>query len=206
MRKWTKAVTSPAELEEIWSQPGETALKKVISHLDSHCKSFLANCPFAVLGTSNSKGVSDVSPRGDQPGFILVLNDKQLIIPERPGNRRLDSIRNLLENPRASLLCVIPGLDETLRIKGKAAVIRDPDLLERMQAQGRLPLAGIAIDVEECFIHCGKAMKRSSLWKKEGWPDLPGMPLPSTMLAAHAGMAADEVKESLEESYRKRLY
>ncbi|KZZ84444.1 pyridoxamine 5'-phosphate oxidase family protein [Bacillus sp. SJS] len=209
MKQFQNIIESAEQLNEIWGNPGKLASSKVIDHLDHHCINFLSLSPFALIGTSNSNGECDVSPRGDHPGFILILNEKQLVIPERPGNKRLDSIRNLLENPHASLLCLIPGLNESLRITGKASVIRDQDILEQMQARGKTPIAGIAIEVEECFIHCGKALKRSQLWDSEKWPAAGELPKANEILADHAKFDefdANSVAAALEESYKKRLY
>ncbi|AZB41875.1 pyridoxamine 5'-phosphate oxidase family protein [Bacillus sp. FJAT-42376] len=209
MKPFQNVIKSADQLEEIWGKPGKLAANKVIPYLDAHCINFLSLSPFVVIGTSNADGECDVSPRGDHPGFILVLNEKQLVIPERPGNKRLDSIRNLLENHHASLLCIIPGLDETLRITGKASIIKDPDILEQMKAKGKTPIAGIAVEVGECFIHCGKAMKRSHLWNHTEWHAAEELPKANEILAEHAksaGLDAVGVAAALEESYRKRMY
>ena len=155
-------ISTEEELRKILGQPSERALKKVISSLDHHCVDFLSKSPFLVLSTGNQLG-SDASPRGDAPGFVYVLNNNKIIIPERPGNRRIDSILNIISNPRGTNL-FIPGLGETLRINGRAYITNDEEILKEMQANGRNPLLGIVVEIEECYIHCAKAFIRSKMW------------------------------------------
>ena len=197
------------ELREITGNPSELVNNKVISYMDEHCRGFIAKSPFLTLSTADESGFCDVSPRGDKAGFVYVLNDKQLIIPERPGNKRMDSMRNILSNPNIGLLFLIPGLGETLRINGKASVIHDEELLEKMAVNGKSPLLGISVDVEECFIHCAKAFKRSELWNPETWADKEELPKGAKILAAHAKLPnVDEeaIGKILEKSYRDTLY
>lgn len=202
-------VTSTEELQEWLGTPSQLAAHKVIDHLDAHVRNFLSMSPFLTMSTADADGHCDVSPRGDAPGFVLVLDEKRLVIPERPGNKRIDSIRNILSNPRVGLLFLIPGLEETLRINGKAAVVRDAELLAKMAVNGRSPLLGIVVEVEECFIHCAKALKRSGLWKPETWQEREHLPNPARMIADHVklpGVTTEKVAGMLEESYTKRLY
>ncbi|MDR6123868.1 PPOX class probable FMN-dependent enzyme [Bacillus sp. SLBN-46] len=202
-------ITTKDELRNLMGTPSERAQKKVINHLDIHCKNFISMSPFLVMSTANKSGHCDVSPRGDQPGFVLVLNDKQLIIPERPGNKRVDSMNNILENPFVGLQFLIPGLGETLRVNGKACIVTDEDLLEKMAVNGKAPLVGIGVEVEECFIHCAKALIRSGLWKPESWLDKKSLPRAAKILADHTnikGITVDEVEASLHEGYEQRLY
>ena len=202
-------ITTEEELQALIGTPSELASRKVIASLDDHCRTFIAQSPFIILSTSSSSGKCDASPRGDAPGFIQVLDEKHLLIPERPGNRRTDSMRNILANPHVGLLLIIPGLEETLRINGKACLVRDPSLLERMAVNGRTPLVGIGVEVEECFLHCAKAIKRSGLWTPETWPAADSLPSPAHMLADHAripGVTFHEVSTQLKKSYTKRLY
>ncbi|MEF3308405.1 pyridoxamine 5'-phosphate oxidase family protein [Paenibacillus sp. GYB004] len=204
---YTRIVSSEEELRSIIGFPSELVDRKVIASIDSHCRDFISRSPFLVLSTSDASGCCDVSPRGDAPGFVQVLDDKRLIIPERPGNRRIDSMRNLLSNPRAGLIFFIPGMGETLRINGRACIIRDEDLLEPMAVNGKRPLLGIAVEAEECFLHCAKAMKRSRLWEPESWSGL--LPSASKILADHAklpGVTAAQIEERLREGYAQRLY
>jgi PPOX class probable FMN-dependent enzyme len=202
-------VKTVEELWEITGKPSELVRNKVISYLDEHCRDFIKKSPFLTISTADESGLCDVSPRGDGANFVHVINEKQLIIPERPGNKRMDSMRNILSNPNIGLLFLIPGLGETLRINGKASVIRDEELLEKMAVDGKKPLLGIGVNVEECFIHCAKAFRRSELWNPESWINKEELPKGAKILAAHAKLPnADEeaVGKILEKSYRENLY
>lgn len=161
------------------------------------------------ISTANKEGSCDVSPRGDPAGFVDVLDEQYLVIPERPGNKRCDSLVNILSNPQVGLIFIIPGLKETLRINGKAILIRDKDLLQKYQVNGKNPEIGIIVEVEECFIHCAKAFLRSKLWEPEAWPDKEQLPLVAKVLADHinsSNFSKEEIQNVLEESYKKRLY
>ncbi len=207
--QFMKTIESEEELRSIIGFPSELANKKVISSIDHHCADFISKSPFMVLATSDESGFCDVSPRGDKAGFVQVLGEKMLLIPERPGNRRSDSLRNILSNPRVGLLFFIPGLGETLRMNGKAKLVIDDELLDRMAVNGKKPLLGIGVEVEECFIHCAKAFKRSELWEPNSWLDNGSLPSTSKMLFEHAKLpntSAESIQERLEESYSKSLY
>ncbi len=202
-------VTTEAELRELLGHPSEMVVQKTISQLDQHCRNFMAQSPFMLLATANAAGECDVSPRGDAPGFVLILDEKRLVIPERPGNRKLDSLTNIVSNPRVGLLFLMPGMGETLRINGRAYITRDPSLLERMEARGKRPLLGIGVYVEECFLHCAKALKRSQLWQTQSWPASTDLPSAAQIFHDHANLpetTVEQVEKSLEESYRTRLY
>lgn len=202
-------IETEEELRTLLGYPGELVRNKVIPILDEHCRRFIAKSPLLMMATSDHEGHCDVSPRGDAPGFVLVLDDRHLVIPERPGNRRMDSFRNLLSNPHAGLIFMIPGLEETLRVNGRAYIIRDEKLLQQMDSHGRTPLVGIVVEVEECYTHCAKAFKRSSLWNPESWMAKESLPNIAQMIADHVklpGMSAEKVEASLNESYTKRLY
>ncbi|MBL0386541.1 pyridoxamine 5'-phosphate oxidase family protein [Tumebacillus sp. ITR2] len=205
-----QTVSSEDELQSLLgSTPSKLAANKVITELDEHCRDFLAKSPFVVVSTSDASGSCDVSPRGDAPGFVRVLDENRLVIPERPGNKRADSLRNILNNPRIGLIFLIPGLEETLRINGRACIVRDPDVLEPMSAQGKAPTLGIGVEVEECFVHCAKALKRSKLWQPESWASRDQLPNPAQMLRDHCklpGLTTEDIAQSLQESYTKRLY
>ncbi|WP_232699534.1 pyridoxamine 5'-phosphate oxidase family protein [Brevibacillus daliensis] len=197
------------ELRSVYGYPGERAVNKVISSLDQHCREFISKSPFLSLATSNSSGHCDVSPRGDKPGFVLVLDDHRLFIPERLGNRRLDSIQNIITNPNVGLLFFIPGLGETLRVNGKAFVCRDPELLEKSAVNGRTPLFGIGVEVEECYAHCAKAFIRSDLWNSDSWLSKDLLPSVPQMYVDHCKIpkvTAEQVAMELNESYKNRLY
>ena len=202
-------VTSEAELRELVPAPrdGAPALRKQIDHLDEHCRDFIARSPFFVLATAAVDGTCDASPRGGPPGFARVLDERRLVIPEFPGNRRADSHRNLLENPRASLIFMIPRLRETLRVTGRACITRDGSLLSGLGVDGKAPVLGIGVEVDEAFIHCAKAFIRSGLWQPERWPEL--VPSASEMLRDHIDtpdLTVETVEARLAESYEKTLY
>jgi PPOX class probable FMN-dependent enzyme len=205
---FNETITTKEDLRSLIGTPSDLAVHKVISELDEHCRHFIAQSPFLFMSTSDQTGQCDVTPRGDAPGFVLILNNKHLVIPEHPGNRRMDSMYNIIENPHAGLIFVIPGLEETLRINGRACIVRDQSLLEQMQVKGRNPVLGIGIEIEECFIHCAKAFKRSHLWNPESWSKKEKLPSIPSMMAAHIkrpDVSAELIEQSLAESYTKRL-
>nr|WP_258171245.1 MSMEG_1061 family FMN-dependent PPOX-type flavoprotein [Paenibacillus sp. R14(2021)] len=171
--RFREIISTKEQFEDLRSlcggYPSQKAANKVMSMLDSHCREFISKSPFLSMATSNSFGQCDVSPRGDAPGFVIVLDDHHLFIPERPGNRRMDSIQNMLTNAHIGLQFFIPGLGETLRVNGKAFVCRDPELLEKSSVNGRSPFFGIGVEVEECYAHCAKAFIRSGIWSPDTW-------------------------------------
>ncbi|GGD81139.1 pyridoxamine 5'-phosphate oxidase family protein [Paenibacillus nasutitermitis] len=206
---FNQVVESEEELRSLYGYPGELVNNKTIAFMDHHCREFIAKSPLLFMATSDSSGACDVSPRGDAEGFVYVLDDKHLVIPERPGNRRFDSLRNLMENPQVGLIFIIPGLEETLRINGQASIVKDQEIMKHMEAHGKVPMIGIGVEVEECFIHCAKAFKRSHLWESDYWPAKEALPKPAAILAEHTkklGVSEDEISLALKESYEKRLY
>ncbi|PYZ96576.1 phosphohydrolase [Alteribacter lacisalsi] len=202
-------LTSKKQLAALAGEPSELVKQKTIDRLDGHCRELIARSPFVVISTADASGNCDASPRGDGPGFVHAVDDKRLVIPERPGNKRMDTLYNLLENDRIGLLFLIPGFGETLRINGRAAVITDRDLLEPCAVRGKVPALGIGVEADECFIHCAKAMKRSGIWTPEKWPDVSDLPKAAVMLADHAGIGrggSGALEERLEKGYRENLY
>ncbi|MED5051515.1 pyridoxamine 5'-phosphate oxidase family protein [Anoxybacteroides rupiense] len=201
-----KKVTTEEELRSIMGEPSELVKRKVISYLDHHCQRLISLSPFVVLATADRFGYCDASPRGDMPGFVRVIDEKHLLIPERPGNKRGDSLRNILSNPRIGLLFFIPGWKETLRVNGKACLVRDDAWLEQMAVNKAKPLIAIGVEVEECFIHCAKALLRSKLWQPEAWPSLENFPSAASILHEHArlsDMDVAKIEERLQKSYTK---
>jgi PPOX class probable FMN-dependent enzyme len=164
---FTEKVTSDAALREIIDVPNEMIRRKQLAALDKHCQEFIALSPFLLISSTNAAGEADVSPRGDPPGFVQVLDEKTLVIPERPGNRRIDTLRNIVQQPHVGLLFLIPGQGETLRVNGQACIIRDSAVLERCIVEGKRPLLAIAVSVDECFLHCSKSIRRAKLWEQE---------------------------------------
>ncbi|MBA4536874.1 pyridoxamine 5'-phosphate oxidase family protein [Bacillus aquiflavi] len=202
-------IKTEEELRELLGFPSETVKRKAIDHLDRHCRHFISKSPFLIIATADRNGYCDSSPRGDAAGFVHVLSNDELVIPERPGNKRMDSLRNILDNPKLGLLFMIPGMNETLRINGQAKVIRDNEILTKMKAHDRIPLLGIRVKVEECYIHCAKSLIRSQLWDTASWPEKETLPSGPQILADHIkmpGVGEKEIAHALEESYSKRLY
>jgi PPOX class probable FMN-dependent enzyme len=209
MPAFDKTVTTEDELRAlIGGAPSKGAVAKDIASLDVHCREFIARAPFLLLATSNARGQCDVSPKGDAPGFVLVLDDHRLLIPDRPGNKRVDGMRNLLDNPHVGLIFLVPGVEETLRVNGRAWIVRDDELLARCAVRDKVPPLGIGVEVEEAFIHCAKAFKRSGLWEPERWPDLAGLASPAQMLFDHtrATGTVEQLDRWLQDGYRTRLY
>jgi len=171
-----KIVTSEDRLREVLGHPGERALLKEQPGLDEHCRAFIERSPFLLLATSGTSGRCDVSPKGDPPGFVLVLDEHRLAIPDRLGNKRLDGMRNILENPHVGLIFLIPGREDTLRVNGRAWIVEDDEILDRMVMGGKRPPFAIGVEVEEAFLHCPRAFMRSGLWDASRFGDeLPSM-------------------------------
>ncbi|WP_413379867.1 MSMEG_1061 family FMN-dependent PPOX-type flavoprotein [Alkalihalobacillus sp. 1P02AB] len=188
------AITTEEELRDIIQAPHELVVKKSISIIDEHCERFIAKSPLFLLSTCNAEGKCDASPRGESPSSIKILNKHQLVIPDRPGNRRLDSIQNIMSNPNVGLLFLIPGLEEVLRINGRATVIKDKQLLETMSLKGKPPLLGIGVDVEECFIHCPRALKESKVWDSSTWVNKAELPSSKDIFHDHLKINGVELK------------
>jgi PPOX class probable FMN-dependent enzyme len=201
------AVTSIERLREIIKPPPPDAgaVRKQLPMLDAHCSAFIAKSPFLLLATARADGRCDVSPRGDGPGFVLQLDERTLVIPDRPGNRRIDSFQNIIENPHVGLIFLIPNVDETLRVNGSAWITEDPELLERMQMKGKTPQLGIVVEAEEVFFHCARAFRRANLWQPERWIDRAELPTLGQILHDQLKLedvTADDIDCSLEESNR----
>jgi uncharacterized protein len=209
MGPFRDVVTTLDELRALLGEPSEVAQKKQVDRLDEHCREFIARSPFLLIATADAAGGCDVSPKGDPAGFVLVLDERHLVIPDRPGNRRLDGMRNILVNPRVGLLFLVPGRGETLRVNGRASIVRDADVLARLPVEGKTPRLAIGVEVEEVFLHCAKAFKRSNLWRPEAWPDISTLPSAACMLLAHArldGMTIEQMEKRLRHSYDTQLY
>jgi PPOX class probable FMN-dependent enzyme len=164
--EWTfeKIITTEKELREIMGHPNEIVTRKTINYIDEHCKGFIEKSPFITIATSDLSGNFDVSPKGDPAGFVKILSDKVLAIPDRPGNRKADTLSNIIQNPNIGLIFLIPGIKETLRVNGEAKIVTDGRVLERLSCQGKLPSFAIIVNVKEAFMHCAKCIIRSNLW------------------------------------------
>ncbi len=167
----TDVVRSGRELREIYDQPSARAVCKETPTLGDDCRAFIAHSPFLVMGTAGADGTCDVSPKGDAPGFVRVLDDRRLLVPDRLGNNRLDGLRNIVDNGHVALLFFIPGREDMLRVNGRATIVRDDALLDRLAVEGKRPRTAVLVEVEQCFLHCARAAKRSGLWDPAQWPD-----------------------------------
>ena len=168
------------------------ATDKVLDHLDRHCRAILALSPFCIIASQGPDG-ADISPRGDPPGFLRVLDDRHILLPDRIGNNRFDNLINLLDNPAIGMLVLVPGMDETLRVNGRARITDDPRLLADSTVKGRAPKIGLLITVDEAFLHCPKALVRSGLWDPARFIDRAQLPSYTAMLTDHVdGLTAEE--------------
>jgi len=201
-----KFITSEDELRGVHHAPMSRATDKVLDHVDKHCRSVIELSPFCVIATTGPNG-ADVSPRGDPPGFVRVLNSRTLLLPDRVGNNRLDAMSNLLVNPNIGLLFLVPGMGETLRINGTARVTNDPRLLEGSTVQGRPPKIALVISVIEAFLHCPKAFIRSRLWDASRQIDRNDLPSYAEMLLDHVnGLTEEENTRQTKVMVERGLY
>lgn len=207
--RFTEQVRSAEELAALLGTPTQLSLKKELKSLDEHMRRFIAHSPFVILSTHSAEGQCDASPRGDAMGFVRVVDDRTLLIPDRFGNRRVDSYRNILQTGRIGLLFLIPGLGETLRVNGRAALVTGTDWLAPMTVQDKCPKLAVAVEVEECFLQCAKAIIRSKLWEPQDRPNLESLPCAAEMLHDHAQMSDFDVAKMqslLDDAYTNKLY
>jgi PPOX class probable FMN-dependent enzyme len=195
------------DLRSLYGSPSELAVRKCIDRLDEHCRAFIALSPFVAVGTSGPDGSADVSPKGDAPGFVSVLDERTIAIPDRPGNNRLDSATNVVANPHVGLLFLIPGIDETLRVNGVARISTEPALLESMAVQGKAPRSAMVVEVREAMLHCAKAFRRSRLWSDDYRQERSVLPSIAAMIRDQTGASfnLEKAEAGMEEDYR-RLY
>ena len=175
-------IDSNKALRDVYDQPKGISIDKQLDSLDTHCRTFIANSPFLVLGT-----VGDVSPKGDYPGFVKVIDEETLVIPDRRGNNRLDSLQNIIEDDRLALIFFIPGVNETLRVNGIGEISVDPDLLKTMGLNSQTPKSALIVHVEEAYIHCAKAILRSKLWDPLSQNASENLASGASIIASHAG-------------------
>jgi len=195
------------QLRESYGAPSERALKKQLSRLDKHCRDFIACSPFLVVASADPSGRCDASPKGDAPGFVQVIDDTTLLIPDRLGNNRVDTLANLVERPGIGLIFFVPGINETLRVNGKAMITTDPALLEPLAVNGKIPRSAILVIAEEIYFHCGKALIRSDLWNPDKQIRRSDFPSLGRILADQiGGISAEESERYTAESYQTRLY
>jgi uncharacterized protein len=195
------------DLRANYPKPLDRALQKSLTRIDQHMRAFIALSPFVCLGTSTTDG-ADVTPRGDAPGFVHVLDEHTLLLPDWPGNNRLDSLSNLIANPQIGLLFFVPGVDESLRVNGTTTVTTDPSLVARWDVGGKHPRAVIVVDVQEAYLHCAKALLRSKLWKDDYKVERTALPPYSQMLKDQITTpdTAQQLEEKISQAYRDGLY
>lgn len=199
-------VGSHEELRALYAWPKERTLRKELDHLDPHCRRFISLSPFVVLATTNPDGTADATPRGGDAGFVVVEDDRTLLLPDRPGNNRLDSLSNVVANPGVGLLFLIPGVDETLRVNGTAAIHDDDELRARF-TEGRPPATVIAVSVREAYLHCAKALMRSRLWDPEAQIERTALPTLGKMINDQVGSTdPPERQDEMLERYKADLY
>jgi PPOX class probable FMN-dependent enzyme len=200
-------ITTLDQLTDLYGEPNERSAKKEIDHLDAHCRALIDASPFMLLATCG-KNSADCSPRGDPPGFVKVLDDHTLLIPDRKGNNRVDSLKNIIENPLVGLLFMIPGVNETLRVNGRARISVDTDLCASMPIQGKIPTSVLIVTVIEAFIQCSRALVRSDLWNPDGYVPRDSLPSTGTILADHTGLNLNiaAYDTNLEATVRQTLY
>ena len=180
-------ISDAGELSQLYGAPLERSVRKQMDHLDAYCRAFIAASPFLVIGTQGPglDGVADNSPRGDIPGFVKVADDHTLLIPDRRGNNRLDTLHNITRNPAVGLLFLVPGVSETFRVNGEACISRDPALTAQFAVQGKQPRTVIVVRVKEAYIHCSRALVRADLWNPAKFAAPGAVPSFGTVMAAH---------------------
>ena len=194
-----QSITSRDQLRSVYKPPGDGAAKKVLSSLDQHCIDYLALCPFGVLSTAGADGRLDASPKGGEQGFLHVEDAETVMLPDWPGNNRLDSLENILDNPHVGMMLLVPGMDETLRINGYAEISVDPDVRARFAIKGKLPISVLIITVEEAYLHCARAVWRADLWNADNHIDRARFPTMGQILAdqvkGYDAVATDKIIE-----------
>ena len=202
----------PMSLErvrELIGEPGEAAKAKVQDHVDQNIHRFIAHSPFVCLATAHADGTADCSPRGDYPGFVKVLDPQTLALPDRVGNNRLDTFENLATDPRIGLIFLVPGHRESLRVNGTAYLSEDPDVLARLEAEGKVPKVAIIVRVREAYLHCGRAILRARLWDPASHALADQVPSIGEVIAARLGneeITADAIDAGLEKTAYRNLY
>lgn len=206
--EFSEIITDEAQLRTIIPPPAEMISKKAIRVIDEHCRAFIERSPFILIASSDANGNLDVSPKGDPAGFVQILDEKTLAIPDRVGNGRVDTIRNIIETKNVGLLFMLPGKGETLRVNGTAKIVRDGWLREQLAYKGKSPDLAIVVTVKEAFMHCAKCVYRSHLWDAESQPDLNGLASLAQILKDHSKFNIDvnEFQLEIDEEYRNELY
>ncbi len=202
-------IETKEELREFYGPANERSVKKQMAKLDEHARNFIALSPFMVISSATADG-ADASPKGDPPGFVKVIDEGTLLIPDRPGNNRVDTMSNIVENNHVGLLFLVPGMCETLRVNGRARITTDPEVLEPLSVKGRLPKSAMIVDVDDVYLHCGKALIRADLWNAENHIERKSFPSMGQMLSdqiAEDGYDdGEELNKGIQERYKTGLY
>jgi PPOX class probable FMN-dependent enzyme len=204
----TSVITRREDVKALLGPDFETQVRKVIDHIDRHCRAWIERCPFIVLSSIDAAGRMDVSPKGDPPGFVKILDSHTLAIPDRLGNNRGDTFLNVLENPNVGIIFIVPRRREVVRVSGTAQIVTDPDLLETMVAGGKRPDLALLVRVKEAFFHCGKSMIRSRMWEPDRWGPIDGLPTYAQALKDHTQVQTDlqELERRMASNETHRLY
>jgi PPOX class probable FMN-dependent enzyme len=201
----TETISSEAELRDVIGSTTPVVQSKISDRLNDLTRQFIERSPFMLLATSSTDGTCDVSPRGDPAGFVHILDEKTLLVPERPGNKLADSLRNVLDNPHVGLLFLIPGVGDTLRVNGRAALTTDATLLEPLAVEAKTPKLGLLVEVDEVFTHCSKAFIRSDLWNPERHIERSELPSQGEILhSLNSTVDADQYDVERAERYARR--
>ncbi len=203
-----EVITTKERLREIVGTPSHRMAGKSIDHIDDICQRYIAASPYIVISTRGSDGLMDMSPKGDPAGFVHVIDEKTLVIPERLGNQRADTFENLLTNPEVGIIFLIPGFPYILRVSGKGKVVRDKSLQEMFVIKGKEPDLITAVTVEEAFVHCAKSIARSNIWKPENWLLFEDIPSYSVSTVAHAALteSVEEMQNMIDDDFNNRMY
>lgn len=200
-------LTTIEQVYERNGEPNEFILEKHTTFLTPLLEQFILSAPVFMIATSDANGNCDVSPKGDPAGSVRILDPYTIVIPDRPGNRRVDGHRNLLANPHIGLIFIVPNVEETIRVNGRAFLTDDPELLESLQMQGKTPKLATIVQIDQVFAHCARPLLRGGLWKPESWPDPDTIPTIAAMMAEQKGWEPpDESQGKRQEEYRTRLY
>ena len=207
---FANVIESEAELRDVYRMPAQSTKMKVLERLDQHARTFIDTSPFILVGTASPDGTADVSPKGGQPGFVVVLDDHHIAIPDLSGNNLLDSLTNIVNGSGIGLLFLIPGVDETLRVNGYACITTDPPVLDACAVKDRRPKAAVGVTVVQQYMHCAKAFRRSELWSAESWPDRSVLPSLGCILRDQIALpdevTAESIDANLEANYATTLW
>ena len=203
-----QVLTTADEVGAILGEQFDSQVNKVIDHIDEHCRAWIERSPFVVVSSASATGAMDVSPKGDPPGFVRVLDPKTLAVPERPGNHRGDTFLNVLENPHVGLMFIVPKRREVVRVSGTAVVVKDEPLLRSMAVGDKLPTLALLVRVQEAMFHCGKSMIRSHMWEPNLWGPVDGLPTYGRAVRDHAELERplEEVESMMDANEKHRLY